>query len=209
MSAISYEYLDKVKKLYNDDKKSMLEIASIFGVSVDSVVYFMRKNNIKRRTPAQTFKIKFNEKPLSYLRKVPESDYEKLLESMGVMLYWAEGYKTNKSSGVDFANSDPSMILLFITFLRKCFCINEQRLRIFLYMYSDQNSKDLIRFWSSLTAIPVSQFSKPYIKTSREILTNKVKMKYGLIHIRYNDIRLLSELKKLIESYKSRYAPVV
>lgn len=34
-------------------------------------------------------------------------------------------------------------------------------------------------------------------------------MKYGLVHIRYSDKKLLLEIENMIESYMSKYAPIV
>lgn len=36
-----------IKSFYYKDKLGMREIATIFGVSIDAVVYFMRRRNLK------------------------------------------------------------------------------------------------------------------------------------------------------------------
>ena len=51
----------------------------------------------------------------------------------GVALYAGEGGKTD--GVVKFANSDPRMILLFVTWLRGFFAIDESRLRLRLYLH--------------------------------------------------------------------------
>ena len=124
------------------------------------------------------------------------------LKVAGAMLYWAEGYKGSiekPADRIDFTNSDPDMISVFVTFLRTIFILDEQKFRILLYAYSDQNIPELISFWSLHTKIPKEQFTKPYIRTDFRI--DGRKMKYGLVHIRYYDKKLLSELKKMIHSY--------
>jgi transcriptional regulator with XRE-family HTH domain len=79
---------------------------------------------------------------------------------LGVALYAGEG---SKSEGeVRFANSDPKMILVFITWLRHFFAIDESRLRIRLYLHSDLDLATAVEFWSRLTAVPSGQFAKPY-----------------------------------------------
>jgi len=124
------------------------------------------------------------------------------LKVAGAMLYWAEGYKGNEKNPadrIDFTNSDPDMISVFITFLRTVFKLDEKKFRILLYAYSDQNIDELIVFWSLHTRIPKEQFTKPYVR--KDFRVGGRKMKYGLVHIRYYDRRLLSELKKMIHSY--------
>jgi len=124
------------------------------------------------------------------------------------MLYWGEGYKNfTTNSVVDFANSDSGMIALFLTFLRRVYRIDETRLRIYFYCYSDQDVPDLIAFWSKLTSISKAQFQKPYIR--HDFRKGGRKMKHGLIHIRYYDKKLLLEILSQIAYYRGKYAPVV
>ena len=40
---------------------------------------------------------------------------------------------------VDFANSDKDMIIMFMQFLRKVCGVDEKRLRVYSYFYSNQN----------------------------------------------------------------------
>lgn len=126
------------------------------------------------------------------------------MKGIGTMLYWCEGYKTEQSSTVDFANSDPHMIAVFVRFLRTVCGVNEARLRVYLYQYSNQDTDTLIRFWSRITGIPTTQFTKPYVRTGfRE--DKKDKMPHGLIHIRYHDKKLLLLIKDWIGEYKNNF----
>src|SRR5206468_2030516 len=78
----------------------------------------------------------------------------------GTALYAGEGSKTD--GGVKFANSDPRMISLFCTWLRQFFEPDEARLRAHLYLHQGLDLERAISFWSEVTAIPASQFNKPY-----------------------------------------------
>ena len=79
---------------------------------------------------------------------------------LGLALCAGEGGKTNGEVG--FANSDPRMILVFVTWLRHFFEIDETRLRTRLYLHARLDLDAAIDFWSVLAAIPPSQFAKPY-----------------------------------------------
>lgn len=206
---ISCEKLSLINNLYSKQGKSMSDIATILNVSLDSVVYFMRKYNIQRRTSAESNVINFiNKKPTFKKKKVSKNTRE--LESIIAMLYWGEGYKGSverPSKIVDFTNSDPEMIRLFLFTLRNLYDVDEKKFRIQLYCYSDQNLKGLIRFWSGLTSIPKEQFIKPFIRND---FNNKSrKMVYGMVHIRYQDKKLLLEIMNLIDYFKHKFAPVV
>ena len=78
----------------------------------------------------------------------------------GVALYAGEGAKTDGS--VVFANSDPRLVRFFVTWLREHFDVTESRLRVRLYLHEGLDLDAANQFWSDLTAIPVSQFTKPY-----------------------------------------------
>lgn len=127
------------------------------------------------------------------------------------MLYWGEGYKGSVRGGannsIDFANSNPSMVVVFLRFLRTIYKLDEKKFRILIYCYSNQNIEHLKRYWSKITNIPLSQFSKPYIR--QDLRKSTREMKYGLVHVRYCDKKLLMDLKNLIECYRRKYAPVV
>jgi hypothetical protein len=193
------EIVDKIKKLYFGDLLSMSEVARKLHVSIDSVTYLMRKNNIKRRSFAAANKIVFKNKPASFRVKGNKSKSEKLLEIAGLMLYWAEGYKSEKSGGIDFANSDPRMIRVFINFLRSSYTLDESRFRIFIYCCANQDIVALTNFWSNLTKVPKSQFTKPYIKN--DFRDDGRIMQYGMIHVRYSDKKLLVDLMQKMSYY--------
>jgi hypothetical protein len=78
----------------------------------------------------------------------------------GVALYAGEGSKTD--GAVAFANSDPRMILFFVTWLRRFFDVDEARLRLRLYLHQGLDLDAAIEFWSRLTGVPPRQFGKPY-----------------------------------------------
>ncbi|MDO8656543.1 MAG: hypothetical protein Q7K45_04850 [Nanoarchaeota archaeon] len=205
MATLPQSKLEKVKHLYYTKKYSMKAIGQVYAVSLDCVAYFMRKNDLKRRTLAEEQKLRFENKIPSFTLKRRNKDTEEL-NAIGAMLYWGEGYKGDKENPanmVDFTNSDPEMISLFLRFLRNTFDLNKSKFRILLYCYSDQDVGKLITFWSDLTGIERSLFIKPYIR--KDFRIGGRKMKYGLIHIRYHDKKLLLELKKMIDSYKSKY----
>lgn len=97
----------------------------------------------------------FEKKPLTFKIKEVLSEEEKLLKVAGIMLYWAEGSNSKNAQTVDFANSNPKMIVIFTKFLRKICGIREKKLRAFLYCYSNQRPTELVEYWSKLTGISV------------------------------------------------------
>ena len=197
------EKLTKLKSLY-DSGLSMKEVATQLRTSLGSINHIMRRANIPRRLASATNHIQFIKSPLSFHPKTDLSLPERELKIAGLMIYWGEGGKRN-ISGIDLANSDPQMISIFLIFLRRLYQVDEKRLRVYLYTYNSLPTQDLINYWSKITQIPPTQFTKPYIRTKSNLIHDK--MQYGLIHIRYADLRLfnliMSEIKQFVTSYTS------
>ncbi|MEX2514990.1 MAG: hypothetical protein WD335_02580 [Candidatus Paceibacterota bacterium] len=201
MASISDSRVSDVRKLYYDESLSMQEIADNFGVSLDAVCYFMRKNGLERRNASQANRVRFDSRDSSFILKDQLSTAEEKLKVAGIMLYWAEGAKYKKGRTVDFANSDVAMICLFLDFLRTICGIDESKLRILLYCYANHDVGKLKRFWSQKTDVDLEQFIKPYVREDYDI--EKIdRMPHGLIHVRYHDKKLLTLLKKWISEYK-------
>ena len=195
-----------VKNLYYKKELSTIEIAKRLKVTPWIVQKFMIKNNLPRRTFEEANAIVFKRKKTTFLIKQKLSSREKELKIAGIMLYWTEGAKFNpltRATVVDFVNSNPQMIRLFLTFLRKICGIDEKRLRVLLYCYVNQDIEFLKKYWYKVTEIPLKQFTKPYIR--RDFLLEKIgKMKYGLVHIRYCDKKLLIRIEDWIDKYLNK-----
>ncbi len=197
MARIAKDKLELVKKYYFVDNLSAREISEKLGVSLDAVYYFFRKNKIPRRSPSESNQMRFAKKKASFRVKKKLRAVEKELKIAGITLYWGEGSKWSGEKIVDFANSDHNMIAVFMKFLRNICGIDENRLRVYLYCYADQKPEELEIFWSKLTGIPRKFFYKPYVR--KDFKSDKSgKMKNGLIHIRYNDKKLLLMLREWI-----------
>lgn len=83
-------------------------------------------------------------------------------KAMLAMLYWAEG---SKGRGMlTFANTDPRLLLLFITLLRNCFQIDESKFRVRLHLHWYHRERVVKKYWSELLHIPENQFTKTYHK---------------------------------------------
>lgn len=121
------------------------------------------------------------------------------LDSMGFqksllsMLYWAEGTKHDKVSGLIFTNTDSKLITLFISMLRNCYKLNEERFRVRLHLHYYHPIKENRRFWSRLLKIPESQFSKTIIK-KRGVKKRFRKNFYGICVLSYLDSSIRKEI---------------
>jgi hypothetical protein len=117
------------------------------------------------------------------------------------MLYKGEGAKTGFT--VDLVNSDEETLIIFLKFLREIYQVNENRIRLYLYCFSNQNPQNLMRHWSKILDIRQNAFTKPYV---RNIFNKKSKgiMESGVLHIRYSDKKLLAHILSRIDQISKK-----
>lgn len=191
----------KIDRLYWAEKYNVGEIANKLGISFWTVYNFMNRNNIDRRGRSEANYVG-NKHKLHFEIKDKLTLKDRELKIVGIILYWAEGSKNLKSNMLDFCNSDPAMIGIFMKFLRQVCGIKESRLRVYLYAYSYQRIEELKNYWHKVTGISKDQFIKPYIRKGNPNLSGR-KLPHGLVHIRYSDQRLLQLVLNWIEEFKS------
>ncbi len=110
---------------------------------------------------------------------------------MGTMLYWAEGSKEKEyrpGSGVQFTNMDPTMICLFLRWLKDVCYIDNTELIFEIYIHDTHRHrvKQIIDFWSEKIGIAPDYFSRIYFKKAN-IKTNRKNIDdtyFGVIRIR-------------------------
>lgn len=123
------------------------------------------------------------------------------------LLYWCEGEKTKNDQALTFTNSDPSLIATFLHLMRRSFKLKERKFRICLHLHEYHEQEKQIQFWSRLTRVPRSQFSKTYWKSH----TGKRKREgyAGCASIRYYDTRIAREIQALARAILKKYGPIV
>lgn len=81
----------------------------------------------------------------------------KMLMLVGAALYWGEGYKRQPKDltpYVSFGNTDPSMVKIFMRFLRETLSVPENKIRAKIQIHTNVNSERAISFWNKVTGIP-------------------------------------------------------
>lgn len=124
----------------------------------------------------------------------------------GLFLYWGEGSKRRRTN-LSLANTDPSLIKFFISWLTKSLKINREKIRIQLHLYSDMEIEKEIQFWSQRLNVPYSQFTRPYIKqTLAKDINRKGGFGHGTCNIRIGDTRLAEKTLMTIKAIADKYS---
>lgn len=119
-------------------------------------------------------------------REIQDLNRRELL-LVGLALYWGEGGKSDRNRRVEFCNSDPIMIKLFITWLIVCFEEKRENLTAIvginqIHAFREQEVKC---YWSDILHIPLEQFRKSSFKKaeSKKIYDN-MDRHFGTLTIR-------------------------
>lgn len=110
-------------------------------------------------------------------------------------LYWGEGSKKD----LNFMNSDPEMIRVFISGILEVFDINYDRIRISIRIFEDLDYNDCLNFWSNLTGVPSSEFLSVEVKPGKK----SGKLPYGMCRVR---VIKGSEILKTLKAIKDQSA---
>ena len=141
-----------------------------------------RKNKLIRIT-------KINVEATRFIKQINIDN--KILELFLSGLYLGDGFKITGRAGL--GSSNPEILLLFITLLRKIYKIDESKFRAAIFARADQNLNSLLNFWSKLLNIPKNQFHKTQI--DKRTIKNKSYLNYkGVCAVNYFDISLQRRL---------------
>jgi hypothetical protein len=110
------------------------------------------------------------------------------------LIYYCEGTK-NVSKGVNFTNSDPGLMALFLGLFRQSYELDERKFRVCVHLHSYHDRDKQLKFWSKTSNIPLAQFIKPYQKLHSGLY--KKEGYQGCVSVRYGDVRIARELKAI------------
>ena len=185
---------------------SMNDIAILNNISIHKVVYWMEKYGIPRRSRSDATYTQRNPNGDPF-RIIPIDSIEKAeLFSLGIGLFLGEGNKRDNFQ-VRFANSDPNIIKIFLSFIRKICGVQEQKIKATLNIFDDRVYQACLKYWVEVTGISKNNFYKPTIRP-RKIGTYKNKSRYGTITILVGNKKLLDLIKLWCKSYMNKYAEV-
>jgi len=215
----------EARRLRREEGLSIKEIAEKVGAGKSTVSLWCRDIEL---TPQQIRRLEEKEKNgrlrgrlkgarvqkerrLKRIRKIhkqAKKDIKKLSKEnlflIGVALYWAEGHKKQHLLG--FASSDPKMILFFIKWLQEICKIPKSRLKclVGINQIHKKRIEEVEKYWSKLTGIPRSQFTKPsFKKVKTKKIYKNIKHHYGTFVIRVSKSTDLNHrVKGWIEALK-------
>lgn len=217
---------EKAIALRKEKQMSYSQIKKILGLSKSTLSYWLREfplpeKRIKhlqqqgwKRSEAaiERFRNTMREKRERRLKEVYKIQRKKILPltkhdlfMAGLFLYWGEGSKTQNSL-LSISNTDPSIVIFFINWLVKALKIPRKKIKIQIQLYQDMDVKEKMNFWSKTLKIPLSQFTKPYIKkTSSKRINHKGDFGHGTCSARVGNAMALEKILMSLEVIKNKY----
>ena len=123
---------------------------------------------------------------------------------VGTALYWAEGYKNKKeipgNQHIQFVNSDPYMITLFLRFLREILQVPEEKFYVSIRIHPNINEQSTIKFWSKVTNVPKERFHTEHqISRLSRGKRPRNSLPYGTLDIKVCNRQKFQQIKGWIE----------
>lgn len=128
------------------------------------------------------------------------------LKTAGALLYVCEGTKLRKDPrykntyiyAIEFTNSDPKIVSLFLRFMVSVLKIDKERIKAQLFIYPDLNQKKVMKAWSVHTGLPLAQFQKIIMLKAK---ISKFKPNpLGTLKIRFSGKKEFLRLQEIIEA---------
>ena len=116
------------------------------------------------------------------------------IQTVGALLYWCEGSKREKDCRVEFVNSDPEMISIFMRYLRTK-DVDEARIRARMTIHVQDDETTCKEYWKKVTLLKDTNFISTVVRSPS---FSKKPLPYGTVTIRYNSLGLLRQIKQQI-----------
>lgn len=193
-----------LKRLYQQKRLSMAEIAQRLGTTHAAVLYWMKKHGIRRRNWSDSAYIKQNPDgdPFSIPRRLTKQQQQLLVA--GLMLYWAEGSKAPGT--VKLANLDHRMLRLFARFLREVCRVAPTRLSVYVRVHKAFDRETAHRYWAEQLGLSLKQvFVYPH--TDRRSQEATQWSPYGLATLEFHNTRFKQWLVGALEEFLAGQLP--
>ena len=191
-----------LNQLYSKQKLSMKDIADKIDVTLPTVWYWMKKHNLPRRSNSDSayYKLNPNGDPFDIKKRLNRKEKDLLLT--GLMLYWAEGSKSTRSS-MQLANLDHRMLQSYLKFLREICRVSEEKLKLYVRVYRKFNKEKARRYWArKLKMSPKRIYVYPHTDIRSKM--RKQWSPYGIATLQLYNLRLRNWIDNAIDEHLER-----
>lgn len=187
----------QLKELYCHRRLSMMEIAQGLHTTHATVLYWLKRYGIPRRSWSESTYAKLNPDRDPFTIPTSLTAKQRALLVAGLLLYWAEGAKANKEA-VQLGNLDGRMLQIFARFLREVCQVDERRLKVYVRVHKQFSRSVAHRYWSRLLQLPSNQVFV-YCHTDKRSKAQRQWSPYGLSVLVFSSTKFRMWLDQAIE----------
>jgi AcrR family transcriptional regulator len=208
------------RRLRREEGRSVKEITKLVGVSRSSVSLWVRdielteaqKQALRDRNPAFNAWLNGSAARSAHFRDLRRGYQERGRElaragdefhAAGCMLYWAEGDKNGRR--VALSNADPEVLRFFLSFLRKYFEVENERVRLRCNLFADHlaRQREVEQFWLDLLDLPRQCLWKSALNVYSKYSERKRQkmLPYGTTNLTVGDVSILQSIYGSIQEY--------
>jgi len=191
---------ENLKDLYLQKNLSAFEISKIFNCSENKINHWLKYYNIQKRSISDAIYLKHNPNGDPFSSKVKLNAKEKELKALGLGIYWGEGDKSLNNTSVRLGNTDPYLLKRFREFLRKIYCVKEEKIKYGLILFNDANERQAVHFWKEHIEIRRKQLGKITKIAPQGKGTYKRKSRTGVFIINFTNKKLKEIILKEIQN---------
>jgi hypothetical protein len=130
------------------------------------------------------------------------------LHQAGCMLYWAEGSK--QRNAVVFTNSDDDMMRFFQRFLRECYGVKDEQLRLSVncFLNNGKTLEEIEAWWLRRLGLPASSLTKATVnRPSSASKGIRRPLVHGTARLTVSSTRIVQSIYGAIQEYAGAQRP--
>lgn len=201
-----------IKKELGLAKSTLSDWLSKYPLTKEQLELLGKNRKNKKKVAVEKNRITKQKKREARLRLTYEAEKQRWislsqreLELAGIFLYWGEGSKSLKGA-LSLNNTDPKVLKFTLCWLTHALHIPKEKIKAFVHLYNDMNIKQELQFWSQELQLPLTQFSKPYIKESKRIDVDHKGFGHGTCGLIVHNTRLKERVMMAINAVSDLYS---
>ncbi len=202
--------IELARELRQKEKYSFAHLQRLTGIPATTIRNWCKEDYFGTRWDAL---LKTNERQRQELKSSELSALDGINKMIAknakillAIIYGCEGAKYPSSNKLILTNSDPDLLKVFITLLRRAFVLDESKIRAHLQIHDSHNYEEVRDFWSKKLKISIEKFIKPTITKRRGGKHRKTYL--GTCTVKYADYRTQLKLIGIYEAFIRKFGEV-
>lgn len=202
----------EIRRILKIPKSTLSDWLSKFPLTGNQILLLEKSKKKNKELAIEKTRLVKQRKRELRLASIYESEKQKWtnltireINLAGFFLYWGEGNK--RLNGPIFVNNtDPSVLKFVLYWFKFGLEIPKEKIRVYLHLYSDMSVEEEMLYWSRGLKLPLSQFTKPYIKKSKKADIDQKGFGHGTCGVGVNNVQLKEKIMMTIKAIADYYS---